>query len=190
MGIASVERDDLRDGSSRHFVDCTRPIRKVPAMTQIEILAPDFRGRHDRAIEILKAASLDVMKLRLKTAPRQYKEARPRSDYPLSLNLLKKFNAPYPDVATQGAILVGLGETDQEALQVMRDMRAHGLKMLRIGRYLAPSTSRARERRDVHPDTFRMFENEAYKMGFSHAAVGAMLRSSYHAEQQTHAAGL
>eukprot|EP01030_Chromulinospumella_sphaerica_P002481 gene2481-2430_t len=188
--ITSVDRDDLRDGGSGHFVECIQNIRELSPQTQIEILVPDFRGRDDRALEILKAAPPDVMNHNLETAPRLYKEARPGSDYQFSLNLLKKFKALHPNVPTKSGIMVGLGETDEEILQVMRDMREHNIDMLTIGQYLAPSNSHLPVRRYVHPDTFKMFEEEAYKMGFSHAAVGAMVRSSYHADQQAHAAGV
>ena len=184
--ITSVDRDDLRDGGSGHFVECIRQIRASSPQTRIEILVPDFRGRDDRALEILKAAPPDVMNHNLETVPRLYKEARPGSDYPFSLNLLKKFKALFPDVPTKSGLMVGLGETDEEILAVMRDMRDHGINMLTIGQYLAPSTSHLTVKRYVHPDTFAMFEREAYAMGFSHAAVGAMVRSSYHADQQAH----
>ncbi len=184
--ITSVDRDDLRDGGSGHFVDCIRRIRTASPQTRIEILVPDFRGRDDRALDILKAAPPDVMNHNLETIPRLYKQARPGSDYAFSLNLLKKFKALFPDVPTKSGLMVGLGETDEEILQAMRDMRAHGIDMLTIGQYLAPSTSHLTVQRYVHPDTFRMFETQAYAMGFSHAAVGAMVRSSYHADQQAH----
>jgi len=186
--ITSVDRDDLRDGGSQHFVDCIRRTRELSPHTQIEILVPDFRGRDDRALEILKAAPPDVMNHNMETVPRLYKEARPGSDYQFSLNLLKKFKALFPHVPTKSGLMVGLGETDEEILEVMRDMRAHHIEMLTIGQYLAPSTSHLPVRRYVHPDTFKMFEAKAYEMGFSHAAVGAMVRSSYHADQQAHSA--
>ena len=186
--ITSVDRDDLRDGGSQHFVDCISRTRALSPKTQIEILVPDFRGRDDRALEILKAAPPDVMNHNLETVPRLYKEARPGSDYAFSLNLLKKFKALFPSIPTKSGLMVGLGETDEEILQVMQDMRAHNIDMLTIGQYLAPSTSHIPVRRYVHPDTFKMFEEKAYEMGFSHAAVGAMVRSSYHADQQAHAA--
>ena len=186
--ITSVDRDDLRDGGSQHFVDCIRRTRELSPQTQIEILVPDFRGRDDRALEILKAAPPDVMNHNMETVPRLYKEARPGSDYAFSLNLLKKFKALFPNVPTKSGLMVGLGETDEEILQVMQDMRDHNIDMLTIGQYLAPSTSHIPVRRYVHPDTFKMFEEKAYEMGFSHAAVGAMVRSSYHADQQAHAA--
>jgi len=182
--ITSVDRDDLRDGGAGHFVECIRKTRALSPKTQIEVLVPDFRGRDDRALEILKAAPPDVMNHNLETIPRLYKEARPGSDYQFSLNLLKKFKSLFPEVPTKSGLMVGLGETDDEILEVMRDMRAHHIDMLTIGQYLAPSTSHLPVRRYVHPDTFKMFEAEAYKMGFKHAAVGAMVRSSYHADQQ------
>jgi lipoic acid synthetase len=188
--ITSVDRDDLRDGGAQHFVDCIRRTRELSPATTIEILAPDFRGRDDRALEILRAAPPDVMNHNLETIPRLYREARPGSDYAFSLNLLRKFKALHPLVPTKSGLMVGLGETDEEILQVMRDMRAHGIEMLTIGQYLAPSTSHLPVRRYVHPDTFKMFEAQAREMGFSHAAVGAMVRSSYHADQQAHAAGV
>ncbi|MCR5866633.1 MULTISPECIES: lipoyl synthase [Aquincola] len=188
--ITSVDRDDLRDGGAAHFVECITRTRELSPETRIEILTPDFRGRMDRALDILKATPPDVMNHNLETAPRLYKEARPGSDYQYSLNLLKRFKEFAPDVPTKSGIMVGLGETDEEILQVMRDMRAHDIDMLTIGQYLAPSGHHLPVRRYVHPDTFKMFEDEAYKMGFTHAAVGAMVRSSYHADQQAHAAGV
>jgi len=188
--ITSVDRDDLRDGGAGHFVDCIRKTRELSPATQIEILVPDFRGRADRALDILKAAPPDVMNHNLETAPRLYKEARPGSDYQFSLNLLKNFKRAVPGVPTKSGVMVGLGETDEEVLQVMRDMRAHDIDMLTLGQYLAPSSHHLPVRRYVHPDTFRMFEREAAAMGFSHAAVGAMVRSSYHADQQARAAGV
>ena len=188
--ITSVDRDDLRDGGSQHFVDCIRETRARSPQTQIEILTPDFRGRDDRALEILKAAPPDVMNHNLETVPRLYKEARPGSDYAFSLNLLKKFKALHPGVPTKSGLMVGLGETDEEILDVMRDLRAHGVDMLTIGQYLAPSNAHLSVKRYVHPDTFKMFEREAYAMGFTHAAVGAMVRSSYHADKQAQAAGV
>ena len=188
--ITSVDRDDLRDGGAGHFVECIRKTRELSPQTQIEVLVPDFRGRDDRALEILKAAPPDVMNHNLATAPRLYKQARPGSDYAFSLDLLRRFKEAVPGVPTKSGLMVGLGETDDEILQVMRDMRAHGVEMLTIGQYLAPSTSQRTVKRYVHPDTFKMFEAKAYEMGFRHAAVGAMVRSSYHADQQAgHAMG-
>jgi lipoic acid synthetase len=188
--ITSVDRDDLRDGGAGHFVECIRQVREHSPATRIEILTPDFRGRLDRALEILNAAPPDVMNHNLETVPRLYKEARPGSDYAHSLKLLKDFKALHPDVPTKSGIMVGLGETEEEILQVMRDLRAHDVDMLTIGQYLQPSEHHLPVRAYVHPDTFKMYEEEAYKMGFTHAAVGAMVRSSYHADQQAHDAGV
>ena len=187
--ITSVDRDDLRDGGASHFVECIRQTRRLSPDTQIEVLVPDFRGRDDRALEILKAAPPDVMNHNLETVPRLYKQARPGSDYQFSLNLLKKFKALFPRVPTKSGLMVGLGETDEEILAVMQDMRAHGIEMLTIGQYLAPSSAHLPVRRYVHPDTFKFFEEQASAMGFKHAAVGALVRSSYHADQQAKAAG-
>ena len=188
--ITSVDRDDLRDGGAAHFVECIRQVREHSPMTRIEILTPDFRGRLDRAIGILTAAPPDVMNHNLETVPRLYKEARPGSDYAHSLKLLKDFKALHPEVSTKSGLMVGLGETEEEILQVMRDLRAHNVDMLTIGQYLQPSEHHLPVRAYVHPDRFKMYEEEAYKMGFTHAAVGAMVRSSYHADQQAHDAGL
>ena len=188
--ITSVDRDDLRDGGAGHFVDCIRETRALSPKTQIEVLVPDFRGRDDRALEILKAAPPDIMNHNLETVPRLYKEVRPGSDYQFSLQLLKKFKALFPYVPTKSGLMVGLGETDEEILQVMQEMRDHNIEMLTLGQYLAPSTSHLTVKRYVHPDTFKMFETKAYEMGFKHAAVGAMVRSSYHADSQAHAASL
>jgi len=188
--ITSVDRDDLRDGGAGHFVDCIREVRSASPATRIEILTPDFRGRMDRALDILKAAPPDVMNHNLETVPRLYKEARPGSDYQFSLDLLKRFKEAVPEVPTKSGLMVGLGETDDEILGVMRDLRSHGVDMLTIGQYLAPSGHHLPVRRYVHPDTFKMFEAQAAEMGFSHAAVGAMVRSSYHADQQAAHAGV
>jgi len=185
--ITSVDRDDLRDGGAAHFVDCIRQTRALSPDTQIEVLVPDFRGRDDRALNILKEAPPDVMNHNLETVPRLYKEARPGSDYAFSLNLLKKFKALFPHVPTKSGLMVGLGETDEEILTTMQDMRDHHIDMLTLGQYLAPSSHHLQVKRYVHPDTFKMFEERAYAMGFTHAAVGPMVRSSYHADQQAHA---
>ena len=182
--ITSVDRDDLRDGGAQHFVDCIRAVREHSPGTQIEVLVPDFRGRLDRALDILCAAPPDVMNHNLETVPRLYRQARPGSDYAHSLRLLQAFKERYPAVPTKSGLMVGLGETDDEILQTMRDLRAHGIDMLTIGQYLQPSAQHLPVLRYVHPDTFAEFEREAYAMGFRHAAVGALVRSSYHADRQ------
>jgi len=182
--ITSVDRDDLRDGGAAHFVDCIRAVREHSPQTQIEVLVPDFRGRLDRALDVLAQAPPDVMNHNLETVPRLYRQARPGSDYAHSLRLLQDFKARFADVPTKSGLMVGLGETDDEILATMRDMRANGIDMLTIGQYLQPSAQHLPVLRYVHPDTFASFEREAYAMGFRHAAVGAMVRSSYHADRQ------
>jgi lipoic acid synthetase len=159
-------------------------VREHSPGTQIEVLVPDFRGRLDRALDILCAAPPDVMNHNLETVPRLYRQARPGSDYAHSLRLLQAFKERYPPVPTKSGLMVGLGETDDEILQTMRDLRAHGIDMLTIGQYLQPSAQHLPVLRYVHPDTFAEFEREAYAMGFRHAAVGALVRSSYHADRQ------
>ncbi len=188
--ITSVDRDDLRDGGAAHFVACIERVRALSPQTRIEILTPDFRGRMDRALGILKAAPPDVMNHNLETVPRLYKEARPGSDYQFSLDLLKRFKDEVPGVPTKSGLMVGLGETDDEILATMHDMRRHGIDMLTLGQYLAPSGHHLSVKRYVHPDVFKMFESSAQSMGFLHAAVGAMVRSSYHADLQAQAAGV
>ncbi len=187
--ITSVDRDDLKDGGAQHFVDCIGATRELSPATRIVVLVPDFRGRLDRALAILEAAPPDVMNHNLETAPRLYRESRPGSDYAHSLSLLQEFKRRVPGVPTKSGLMVGLGETDDEILQVLRDLRAHDVDMVTIGQYLAPSSHHLPVRRYVHPDTFRMFEREAGAMGFMHAAVGPLVRSSYHADAQAHAAG-
>jgi lipoic acid synthetase len=191
--ITSVDRDDLRDGGAQHFVDCIRRTKELSPSTRIEVLVPDFRGRLEKALDVFASDPQglpDVMNHNLETVPRLYKQARPGSDYAHSLKLLKDFKARFPQIPTKSGLMVGLGETDEEILEVMQDMRAHHIDMLTIGQYLAPSNHHLPVLRYVHPDTFKEFEQKAYAMGFSHAAVGAMVRSSYHADQQAHEAGV
>lgn len=191
--ITSVDRDDLRDGGAQHFVDCIRRTKELSPSTRVEVLVPDFRGRLEKALDIFAGDPQglpDVMNHNLETIPRLYKQARPGSDYAHSLKLLKDFKARFPQIPTKSGLMVGLGETDEEILEVMQDMRAHDIDMLTIGQYLAPSNHHLPVLRYVHPDTFKDFEHKAYTMGFSHAAVGAMVRSSYHADQQAHEAGV
>jgi lipoic acid synthetase len=192
--ITSVDRDDLRDGGAMHYVDCISQSRDLSPNTRIEVLVPDFRGRLDKALDIFSEHAPkglpDVMNHNLETVPRLYKQARPGADYAHSLKLLKDFKERFPHIPTKSGLMVGLGETDEEILAVMRDMREHNIDMLTIGQYLAPSGHHLPVQRYVHPDIFKQFEEEAYAMGFSHAAVGAMVRSSYHADQQAHSAGV
>ena len=192
--ITSVDRDDLRDGGAQHFVDCISQARGLSPKTRIEVLVPDFRGRLEKALDVFSAnvemGLPDVMNHNLETVPRLYKQARPGADYAHSLLLLKDFKGRFPSIPTKSGLMVGLGETDEEILEVMRDMRAHNIDMLTIGQYLSPSGHHLPVQRYVHPDVFKEFERKAYAMGFTHAAVGAMVRSSYHADQQAHGAGV
>ena len=188
--VTSVDRDDLKDGGAAHFVECINSIRKISPQTTIEILVPDFRGRLERALEILAAAPPDVMNHNLETVPRLYRQARPGGDYAHSLKLFSQFKELCKSVPTKSGLMVGLGESDDEILAVMRDLRAHGVDMLTIGQYLQPSPHHLPVERYVHPDAFSIFEKQALAMGFKHAAVGAMVRSSYHADQQAHNAGI
>lgn len=187
--ITSVDRDDLRDGGAGHFAECIKAIRELSPSTQIEVLVPDFRGRLDVALEILAETPPDVMNHNLETAPRLYKQARPGADYTHSLELLKRYKALRPDVATKSGIMVGLGEDDEEVRAVMRDMREYNIDMITIGQYLQPTDGHLPVLRYVSPQMFKTFETEALDMGFKHAAVGAMVRSSYHADEQAKDAG-
>ncbi len=187
--ITSVDRDDLRDGGAQHFADCIRKIREQSPQTTIEVLVPDFRGRLDIALDILTATPPDVFNHNLETVPRLYKQARPGADYAHSLQLLKQFKVRNPRVPTKSGLMVGLGETDEEILAVMHDLRAHDVEMLTIGQYLAPSAHHLPVLRYVHPDIFENYAREAATLGFRHAASAPMVRSSYHADLQAHQAG-
>jgi lipoyl synthase len=151
---------------------------------------PDFRGRLTVALNVLALTPPDVMNHNLETVPRLYRLARPGADYAHSLRLLKDFKALHPSVPTKSGLMVGLGESDEEIIAVLRDLRAHDVDMVTIGQYLQPSVHHLPVARYVHPDAFTLFESVAVKMGFSHAAVGPMVRSSYHADQQAHHAGI
>ena len=187
--ITSVDRDDLRDGGAGHFAECIRAVRSLSPATRIEILTPDFRGRLERALDALGEALPDVMNHNLETVPRLYRQARPGSDYAHSLRLLADFKARHPAIPTKSGLMVGVGETNEEILEVMRDLRAHAVDMLTIGQYLQPSKHHLPVVRFAHPDEFRMFESEAKLLGFVNAACGPLVRSSYHADRQAAEAG-
>lgn len=184
--ITSVDRDDLRDGGAQHFVDCIQAVRAHSPQIKIEILVPDFRGRLDVAMEILNKAPPDVMNHNLETVPRLYKQARPGSDYQNSLSLLKTFGAMYPHIPTKSGLMLGLGETDEEILAVMQDLRAHNVSMLTLGQYLQPSVHHLPVMRYVTPAIFDDLKQKADAMGFNNTASGPMVRSSYHADAQAH----
>jgi lipoic acid synthetase len=188
--ITSVDRDDLKDGGAQHFVDCIRAVRDASPATTVEILIPDFRGRLERALEVLVAAPPDVLNHNLETVPRLYRIARPGGNYGHSLKLLQAFKRLHPTVPTKSGLMVGLGETDAEIVEVMRDLRAHDVDMLTIGQYLQPSPHHLPVQRYVEPPVFEEYGIEATKLGFKHAAIGPMVRSSYHADQQAHEAGV
>jgi lipoic acid synthetase len=182
--VTSVDRDDLRDGGAEHFTRCITAIREHNPATRIEVLVPDFRGRMDRALEILNSAPPDVFNHNLETVPGLYRKVRPGSDYAWSLNLLKRFKALHPDVPTKSGLMLGVGETIEEVEQVMRDLRAHDCDMLTLGQYLQPSKHHLPLVRYVHPDEFDRLGELGYQLGFTHVASGPMVRSSYHADQQ------
>jgi len=182
--VTSVDRDDLRDGGAGHFADCIRELRRLNPELKIETLVPDFRGRMDIAIEILKADPPDVFNHNLETVPRLYRQARPGADYQGSLELLRDFKQLAPEIATKSGLMLGLGETLDEVREVMRDLRAHGCNMLTIGQYLQPSLSHLAVARFVPPEEFDQLGREAEEMGFSNVASGPMVRSSYHADLQ------
>ena len=188
--ITSVDRDDLRDGGAQHFADCLGAIRASSPATRLEILVPDFRGRLEEALDALSASLPDVLNHNLETVPRLYKLARPGADYAHSLKLLKDFKARFPHIPTKSGVMLGLGETDEEVLEVMRDLRAHDVNMLTIGQYLQPSDGHLPVLRYAPLESFTMFERAAKEMGFSHAACGPMVRSSYFADEQAQQAGV
>ena len=182
--ITSVDRDDLRDGGAQHFTDCLAAIRASSPNTRLESLVPDFRGRMELALDALSGCLPDVLNHNLETVPRLYSLARPGADYTHSLKLLKEFKSRFPHVMTKSGLMLGLGETDEEVLQVMRDLRSHDVEMLTLGQYLQPSDGHLPVLRYVSPEAFKKFEQAALEMGFSHAACSPMVRSSYFAEEQ------
>jgi len=182
--ITSVDRDDLRDGGAGHFVDCIRAVRETSPQTQIEILVPDFRGRMDVALAIMEQAPPDVFNHNLENVPRLYKKIRPGADYAWSLKLIQRFKEMYPDVPTKSGLMLGLGESFDEVVEVLKDLRAHGCNMLTLGQYLQPSLSHLAVDRFVTPEEFDRLAEVAHELGFSNVASGPMVRSSYHADQQ------
>ncbi|MEO8418726.1 MAG: lipoyl synthase [Methylophilaceae bacterium] len=184
--ITSVDRDDLRDGGARHFVDCIRAVREHSPHIRIEVLVPDFRGRLEAALDILAECPPDVMNHNLETVPRLYKQARPGADYAHSLKLLADFKTRFPGIPTKSGLMLGLGETDEEILQVMQDLRDHQVEMLTLGQYLQPSVHHLPVMRFVEPRRFEQFQQQAEALGFGNAACGPMVRSSYHADLQAH----
>jgi lipoic acid synthetase len=190
--ITSVDRDDLRDGGAAHFAACIRAVRHASPNIRIEILTPDFRGkgRMERALEVLKDFPPDVFNHNLETVPHLYREVRPGADYQWSLDLLKNFKAQHPTVPTKSGIMLGLGETLEQVLETMRDLRAHDVDMITIGQYLQPTAHHHPVVRYWTPDEFEALRVAGDEMGFSHVASGPLVRSSYHADLMAHAAGV
>lgn len=182
--ITSVDRDDLRDGGAQHFADCIKQIREHSPQTRIEILTPDFRGRMEQALEVFRETPPDVFNHNLETAPRMYRVARPGADYKWSLELLRRIKEMHPHVPTKSGVMMGLGETNEEIVQVLKDLREHGVNMLTLGQYLQPSRHHLPVKRYVPPAEFDELKDVAMELGFSHAACGPFVRSSYHADLQ------
>ena len=182
--ITSVDRDDLRDGGAQHFADCIKQIREHSPQTRIEILTPVFRGRMEQALEVFRETPPDVFNHNLETAPRMYRVARPGADYKWSLELLRRIKEMHPHVPTKSGLMMGLGETNEEIVQVLKDLREHGVNMLTLGQYLQPSRHHLPVKRYVPPAEFDELKDVAMDLGFSHAACGPFVRSSYHADLQ------
>ncbi|MDE0980430.1 MAG: lipoyl synthase [Gammaproteobacteria bacterium] len=182
--ITSVDRDDLKDSGAQHFATCISETRRLNPDIQVEVLVPDFRGRMDIALDILKDSPPDVFNHNLETVPRLYKKARPGADYVWSLELLKRYKALKPAVTTKSGLMLGLGETLDEVKQVMDDLFAHNIDMVTLGQYLQPSKDHLKVERYVHPDEFEELRLYGEKLGFKHVASGPLVRSSYHADRQ------
>ncbi len=183
--ITSVDRDDLRDGGAQHFVDCIQAVRQTSPTTRIEVLVPDFRGRAEKALAILATAPPDIFNHNLESIPRLYAAIRPGSDYHYSLALLRDFKIQTQNtVPTKSGLMLGLGETLDEIIEVMKDLRAHQVDMITLGQYLQPSRHHLPVSRFVHPDEFNQLADIARSLGFAQVASGPMVRSSYHADEQ------
>jgi lipoic acid synthetase len=174
--ITSVDRDDLRDGGAGHFAACIRAVRDASPETSIEILTPDFRGREETALAILAAEPPDVFNHNLETVPRLYKQARPGASYEGSLQLIQRFKQLCPSVPTKSGLMVGLGESKEEIIEVLRDLHAHGCDNLTIGQYLAPSRHHLPVARYVTPEEFDALADIARELGFDKVASGPMVR--------------
>ena len=177
---------ELRDGGAQHFADCIREIRRDSPSIEIEVLVPDFRGRMEVALDILETTPPDVFNHNLETVPSLYRKVRPGADYQWSLDLLKGYKARRPEVMTKSGLMLGVGETDEQVIEVMRDLRAHDVDMLTLGQYMQPSRNHLPVDRWVPPSTFDWFAEQGRAMGFTHVASGPLVRSSYHADQQAH----
>ena len=182
--ITSVDRDDLRDGGASHFKDCIDNIRKKTPLVKIEILTPDFRGRVEKALNIFDDCAPDVFNHNLETVPSLYPKVRPGSDYEQSLDLLKNFKERHPSVKTKSGLMLGVGETQTQVINVLKDLREHKVDMLTLGQYLQPSRHHLAVEEYITPEQFDEYKMIANDLGFSQVASGPMVRSSYHADLQ------
>jgi len=180
--ITSVDRDDLADGGAFQFVACIEKVRAASPGTSIEILTPDFRDKKG-AIEAVAKARPDVFNHNLETVPRLYPTIRPGARYFASLRLLEQVKEVEPETFTKSGIMVGLGETREEVLQVMDDMRSAGIDFLTIGQYLQPTLKHAAVQRFVTPDEFKDYAEIARNKGFLMVASTPLTRSSHHADR-------
>lgn len=182
--ITSVDRDDLKDSGAQHFANCISEVRRLSPEIQIEVLVPDFRGRMEIALDILEKTPPHVFNHNLETVPRLYRQARPGADYKWSLELLRRYKERVPSVMSKSGLMLGLGETKEEVMEVMRDLKAHNVDMVTLGQYLQPSRNHLSVSRYVHPDEFEELREYGEALGFAHVASGPLVRSSYHADKQ------
>ena len=182
--ITSVDRDDLRDGGATHFKACIDAIRATTPEIKIEILTPDFRGRMEKALETFSDCPPDVFNHNLETVPSLYPKVRPGADYQHSLQLLDRFKEKHPQVKTKSGLMLGVGETKQQVINVLKDLRLHQVEMLTLGQYLQPSKHHLAVEEYITPEQFQQYKEIADDLGFSQVASGPMVRSSYHADLQ------
>ena len=182
--ITSVDRDDLRDGGAAHFKACIDAIRSTTSEIKIEILTPDFRGRMEKALETFSDCPPDVFNHNLETVPSLYPKVRPGADYEHSLELLDRFKERHPQVKTKSGLMLGVGETKQQVINVLKDLRLHQVEMLTLGQYLQPSRHHLAVEEYITPEQFQQYKEIADNLGFSQVASGPMVRSSYHADLQ------
>lgn len=182
--ITSVDRDDLRDGGALHYVQCIKAVRKKNPTIKIEILVPDFRGRMEKALDILAQGLPDIFNHNIETVSRLYKKARAGADYQWSLTLLQQFKKRFPEIPTKSGMMLGLGETREEIEVVMQDLRKHDVDLLTLGQYLQPTRYHMRVDRYVTPQEFHELSKLAKSLGFMNVASGPLVRSSYHADLQ------
>jgi len=183
--VTTVTRDDLPDGGAAHFVAVIRAIRGAAPDARVEVLTSDFGGDPD-AVDTVAGARPDVFNHNVETVPRLYAEVRPGADYRRSLRVLARVHATQPDLPTKSGLMVGLGETRKEVVEVLRDLRAHGVDIVTIGQYLRPSAQHLPVAEFVEPATFAWYEGQAREIGFAGVAASPFVRSSYHAGELAH----